>query len=199
MVHSSLLALAQAAKRAATAPRSRKSAVDLTEAAVHRIKQLLDVREKVGHLPLPPAHATAVAWRPWAFTGALTQLPRVQEFLRLGVKRRGCNGLAYTLNYADKPERFDELVESGPVKVLIDPGAIMHVVGTTMDYVEDRLRSEFVFVNPKATGHCGCGESFTTNEPAGSCGTADGKAAEGSQPPADGSPAAAAAAGEARR
>lgn len=80
--------------------------------------------------------------------------------------------MAYTLNYADKKGKFDEEVDADGVKVLIDASALMHVLGTRMDYIEDKLRSEFVFINPNATGTCGCGESFQTktNE-AGNCGT----------------------------
>ena len=70
---------------------------------------------------------------------------------------------ALSLRSTDSKAKFDELVEDRGVKVLIDPGALLHVLGTKMDYVEDRLRSEFVFVNPNAKGTCGCGESFTTD------------------------------------
>ena len=82
------------------------------------------------------------------------------EYVRLGVHRRGCSGLSYTLDYANAREKFDELVEQDGVRVLIRPNALLSVVGTEMDFCTDRLRSEFVFRNPNAKGECGCGESF---------------------------------------
>lgn len=79
--------------------------------------------------------------------------------LRLGVKNGGCAGMEYTMSWAEAQDKFDEVVEDKGVKVLIDPKAIMFLLGTEMDYKVDRLSSQFVFNNPNQKSACGCGES----------------------------------------
>ena len=86
--------------------------------------------------------------------------------IRVGIRTRGCSGMSYTLEYADEIEDYDEVVdvetEDGEeFKILIDPKAIMFLIGTTMEYQEDKFKSGFEFVNPNEKGRCGCGESFT--------------------------------------
>ncbi len=110
--------------------RPRPQAIKLTEAAASRVQELLSKRGK----------------------------PSLG--IRIGVRSKGCSGLSYTLEYADQKEPMDELVEQHGVTVLIDPKATLFILGTEMDYVEEKLQSGFVFRNPNEKGRCGCGESF---------------------------------------
>jgi iron-sulfur cluster assembly protein len=79
--------------------------------------------------------------------------------LRIGSKKGGCAGMEYTMDYAAEPNPHDELVEDKGVRVLIDPTAVMFLLGTEMDYKTDRMSAGFVFNNPNQTSACGCGES----------------------------------------
>ncbi|MEA2781160.1 MAG: iron-sulfur cluster assembly protein [Rhodospirillaceae bacterium] len=110
--------------------RPRPQAINLTESAAHRVQDLLQKRGK----------------------------PSVG--IRIGIRSKGCSGLSYTIEYADKKEPTDEVVEQHGVTVLIDPKATLFILGTEMDYVEEKLQSGFVFRNPNEKGRCGCGESF---------------------------------------
>src|SRR5216683_3691137 len=110
-------------------PRPRPQAIRLTDAAAERIKYVM---------------ANAVE-------------PVVG--VRVGVKNGGCAGMSYTMEYAERIEKADEVVEDKGVCVLIDPKAVLFLIGTQMDYKTDRLSAQFVFNNPNQTGTCGCGES----------------------------------------
>ena len=109
---------------------ARKQALSVTDAAAERIQALLANRGK----------------------------PSVG--VRVGVRARGCSGLSYTLEFADKQEPMDEVIEAEGVKLLVDPKASLFLIGTEMDYEEEKLKSGFVFRNPNEKGRCGCGESF---------------------------------------
>ena len=80
--------------------------------------------------------------------------------VRIGVESGGCAGMSYVMEYAKKTNPNDEVIEDKGVKVLIDPKAIMYLLGTEMDYKKEELSSTFVFKNPNETERCGCGESF---------------------------------------
>jgi iron-sulfur cluster assembly 1 len=82
------------------------------------------------------------------------------KMIRVGVKNRGCSGLAYHLEYVEKPGAFDEVVEQDGVKVLVDSKALFSIIGSEMDWQEDELSTRFVFRNPNIKEQCGCGESF---------------------------------------
>jgi iron-sulfur cluster assembly protein len=109
--------------------RPKPQVVRLTEAAAERIKAVM-----------------AKADRPIAA-------------VRVGVKNGGCAGMSYTMEYADKVDPLDELVEDKGVRILIDPKAVLFLLGTEMDYRVDKLSAQFVFNNPNQTAACGCGES----------------------------------------
>jgi iron-sulfur cluster assembly protein len=123
-------AAASAAAKPRRALRPRPSAITLTATAVERVRALLDKRGK------PSAG------------------------IRIGVRTKGCSGLSYTIEYADAKGPADDVVEQDGVTVLIDPKASMFILGTEMDYVEEKLQTGFVFRNPNEKGRCGCGESF---------------------------------------
>jgi len=81
--------------------------------------------------------------------------------LRVGVKNGGCAGQEYLLEYAEAANPLDEVVEDKGVTILIDPKAVLFLIGTEIDYEVSRLASKFVFRNPNETDACGCGESVT--------------------------------------
>jgi len=107
-----------------------RSAITLTDAAANRVKAILARAEK------PVAG------------------------LRIGVKTKGCSGLSYFVEYADEKKAFEEVIEDKGIRLFIDPSAVMFLLGSEMDYQEDKLQSGFTFTNPNEKGRCGCGESF---------------------------------------
>jgi iron-sulfur cluster assembly protein len=118
--------------RVARAPRS---ALSITETAAERIRALMARRSSDDEL----------------------------YGIKLGVRRRGCNGYSYVMDYCQSPEevqKLDEVVEDKDVRVVVDAKALMFVVGMEMDYIDNEIKSEFVFNNPNSKGTCGCGESF---------------------------------------
>jgi len=117
------------------ARRPRPQAVTLTEAAAERVREIIARSE------------TPIAG------------------LRVGVKNSGCAGQEYVLAYADKVDPLDEVVQDKGVTILIEPKAVLFLIGTEIDYEVGRLASKFVFRNPNETDACGCGESVTI-EPA---------------------------------
>ena len=111
------------------APRPRPQVMRLTDAAADRIKAVM----------------------------AKTDRPIAA--VRVGVKNGGCAGMSYTMEYAESTKPHDEVVEDKGVKLLIDPKAVLFLLGTEMDFKVDKLTAGFVFNNPNQTSACGCGES----------------------------------------
>ena len=90
---------------------------------------------------------------------SLSETPKIG--VRLGVKNGGCAGMEYTMDYADARDPLDEVVEDKGVMILIEPKAVLFLLGTEMDYEEGVMSSGFIFNNPNQTDACGCGESVT--------------------------------------
>ena len=109
--------------------------------------------------------------RPAAITLTPTAEARIADLMArapadaIGVKlstpRRGCSGLAYSVDYVTEAAPFDEKIETPGGTFFVDGGSILYLVGSTMDWVEDDFAAGFTFANPNAKGACGCGESFT--------------------------------------
>jgi len=110
-------------------PRSRPQVMRLTEAAALRIKE------------------------------AMARADKSVAGIRVGIKNGGCAGMEYTMEYADTVNPTDEVVEDKGVRILIDPKAVLFLLGTEMDFKTEKMSAQFVFNNPNQTSACGCGES----------------------------------------
>ena len=91
----------------------------------------------------------------------MAQAPLGAVGVKLSTPRRGCSGLAYSVDYVTAADPFDERIATPGGDLYVDGGSILYLVGSTMDWVEDDFTAGFVFANPNAKGSCGCGESFT--------------------------------------
>ena len=94
----------------------------------------------------------------------LEDSPESNKAVKLGVKNGGCAGMAYTMDYIDEVKDTDEYINIEGIKLVIDPKAILFLLGTEMDYQKSTLNSGFIFNNPNQTDACGCGESVTLVE-----------------------------------
>ncbi len=90
----------------------------------------------------------------------MAKAPQDTIGVKLSTPRRGCSGLAYSVDYVNEALAFDERIETPGGTFFIDGGSVLYLVGSTMDWVEDEFAAGFVFSNPNAKGACGCGESF---------------------------------------
>jgi len=91
----------------------------------------------------------------------MARAPEGAVGVKLSTPRRGCSGLAYSVDYVTEAEPFDEKIETPGGDFYIDGASVLYLIGSTMDWVEDDFAAGFVFENPNAKGACGCGESFT--------------------------------------
>ncbi|WP_066800007.1 HesB/IscA family protein [Sphingomonas soli] len=112
------------------------------------------VRERPAALNLTPSAEARIA-------ELMAKAPEDSIGVKLSTPRRGCSGLAYSVDYVTEAKAFDEKIETPGGTLYVDGGSILYLIGSTMDWVEDDFAAGFVFNNPNAKGACGCGESFT--------------------------------------
>ena len=115
--------------------------------------------------------ATTLRPRPAALTLTASAEARIADLMarapdgavgvKLSTPRKGCSGLAYSVDYVTEAAPFDERLDTPGGTLFVDGGSLLYLIGSTMDWVEDDFTAGFVFQNPNATGACGCGESFT--------------------------------------
>lgn len=111
--------------------------------------------------PAPKAAVTLTPNAEQRIADLMAKAPEGAIGVKLSTPRRGCSGLAYSVDYVSEAAAFDERIETPGGLFFIDGGSVLYLVGSTMDWVEDDFQAGFVFANPNATGSCGCGESFT--------------------------------------
>ncbi|KAN0112759.1 hypothetical protein V8E51_005710 [Hyaloscypha variabilis] len=144
-------------------PVEDKSSISLTEQEAQKSVPTTASSQQIRAKPRPKLRARKAAMN--LTPGAVKQIRQLlnqpsPKLIKVGVRNRGCSGLAYHLEFVEKPGMFDEEVEQDGVKVLIDSKALFSIIGSEMDWVEDKLNQRFVFKNPNIKGECGCGESF---------------------------------------
>ena len=112
------------------------------------------VRERPAALDLTPAAHARIA-------ALMAKAPEGTVGVKLSTPKRGCSGLAYSVDYVSEAKPFDEKIDTPGGTLYVDGASVLYLVGSRMDWVEDDFAAGFVFQNPNAKGACGCGESFT--------------------------------------
>lgn len=112
------------------------------------------LRQRPAAVVLTPAAEARIA-------DLMSKAPEGTVGVKLSTPRRGCSGLAYSVDYVSEAHPFDEKIETPGGTFYIDGASVLYLIGSTMDWQEDDFTAGFVFANPNAKGSCGCGESFT--------------------------------------
>ena len=114
-----------------------------------------------GKIRARPAAITLTPAAKQRITDLMASAPDGAIGVKLSTPRRGCSGLAYSVDYVTQEDKFDEKIETPGGAFYVDGGSLLYLIGSTMDWVEDDFVAGFTFANPNAKGACGCGESFT--------------------------------------